>query len=141
MALDVGDVRIGVALSDPMGIIAQPHSVIAVKSPEADAEAIRKLVAETETRCLVVGNPLNKEGKPGPQSEKVMAFVARLREVLTVEIALQDERFSTVAAQRELIAAGVRRQNRKQVIDMAAAQRILEVFLDRRARELKAQST
>ena len=138
MALDVGDVRIGVALSDPLGIIAQPHSVIAAKSPQADADAIAKLAADTETRCLVVGLPLNQEGKPGPQAEKVLAFVDVLKRALTIEIALQDERFSTVAAQRELIAAGVRREARKGIVDKVAAQRILQTFLDRRARERKA---
>jgi putative Holliday junction resolvase len=139
MALDVGDVRIGVALSDPLGIIAQPHSVIAVKSPRADVDAIQNLIRDTETKCLVVGIPLNQEGKPGPQAEKVLAFVELLKKALSVEIVLQDERFSTAAAQRELIAAGVRRKARKGIIDKAAAQRILETFLDRRAREHRAQ--
>ncbi|MBM3289675.1 MAG: Holliday junction resolvase RuvX [Candidatus Hydrogenedentes bacterium] len=141
MALDVGDVRIGVALSDPLGIIAQPHSVIAARSPQADADAVRSLVNETETKCLVVGIPLNQEGKPGPQAEKVLAFVEVLKQTLAIEIALQDERFSTAAAQRELIAAGVRRQARKGIVDKVAAQRILQTFLDRRARERKAQQT
>lgn len=135
MALDVGDVRIGVALSDPLGIIAQPHSVIPVKSPQADVDAIVQLVDGTGAQCLVVGVPLNQEGKPGPQAEKVLAFVERLRQSLSVEIVLQDERFSTAAAQRELIAAGVRRAARKQIIDKVAAQRILQTYLDRRARE------
>ena len=139
MALDVGDVRIGIALSDPLAIIAQPHSVIPAKSPRANAEAIKNLIDETETICLVVGIPLNQEGKPGPQAEKVLAFVEVLKQTLPIEIVLQDERFSTAAAQRELIAAGVRRKARKQLIDMAAAQRILETFLDRRARERKPQ--
>ena len=133
MALDVGDVRIGVALSDPMGIIASPHSVIAAKSPQADAEAIRDLIRETEAKVLVVGLPLNQDGIPGPQAEKVLGFVELLRQTVTVDIVLQDERFSTAAAQRELIAAGVRRENRKKVIDKITAQRILQSFLERRA--------
>lgn len=141
MALDVGDVRIGVALSDPLGIIAQPHSVIAAKSSQADADAITKLIAETETKILVVGLPLNQEGKPGPQANKVLTFVELLKQSLSIEIVMQDERFSTVAAQRELIEAGVRRQARKGIIDMAAAQRILQTFMDRRARELKARQS
>ena len=141
MALDVGDVRIGVALSDPLGIIAQPHSVIMAKSPQADADTITKLVAETETKFLVVGIPLNREGKPGPQAQKVLAFVELLKHSLSIEIVMQDERFSTVAAQRELIEAGVRRQARKGIIDKAAAQRILQTFMDRRSRELKAQQS
>lgn len=139
MALDVGDVRIGVAVSDPLGIIAQPHSVIAAKSPQADADAIKKLIDDTGAKCLVVGIPLNREGKPGPQAEKVLAFVDVLKQTLSVDIVLQDERFSTAAAQRELIDAGMRRRDRKQVIDKAAAQRILTTYLDRRAREQRAQ--
>lgn len=138
MALDVGNVRIGVAVSDPLGIISQPHSVITVKSPEADAEAVRALVAETDTCCLVVGLPLNLEGKQGPQAEKVLAFVELLRNSIPIDIVLQDERYSTAAAQRELIDAGVRRKQRKGLIDKAAAQRILQVFLDRRAHEKKS---
>lgn len=139
MALDVGDVRIGVALSDPLGIIAQPHSVIAAKSPQADAEAIQNLVRETDTRRLIVGIPLNQEGKPGPQAEKVLAFVELLKQTLSIDIVLQDERFTTAEAQRGLIAAGVRRQARKGIIDKIAAQRILQTYLDRRAREQRAQ--
>lgn len=141
MALDVGDVRIGVALSDPLGIIAQPHSVIMAKSPQADADTITKLIADTETKILVVGIPLNQEGKPGPQAQKVLGFVELLKQSLTIEIVLQDERFSTVAAQRELIEAGVRRQARKGIVDKIAAQRILQTFMDRRSRELKAQQS
>lgn len=139
MALDVGDVRIGVALSDPLGIIAQPHSVIAAKSPQADAEAIQNLVRETDTLRLIVGIPLNQEGKPGPQAEKVLAFVELLKQTLSIDIVLQDERFTTAEAQRGLIAAGVRRQARKGIIDKIAAQRILQTYLDRRAREQRAQ--
>lgn len=141
MALDVGDVRIGVALSDPLGIIAQPHSVITAKSPQADAEAVKHLIDETGTKWLVVGVPLNKEGKPGPQAEKVLGFVKLLRQVLGIEIALQDERFTTAEAQRGLIAAGVRRQARKGLVDKIAAQRILQTYLDRRAREQQAQQS
>lgn len=135
MALDVGEVRIGVALSDPLGIIAQPHSVIAVKDPASDVEVVRTLVEETGTQTLVIGVPLNQEGQPGPQARKVLEFVERLRQAVAVEIVLQDERFSTAAAERELISAGVRRQKRKGVIDKIAAQRILQTFLDRRARQ------
>lgn len=131
MGLDVGEVRIGVAVSDPLGIIAQPHSVIQCSSPEQDIDAIRALAAELGVIRIVVGLPLNREGKPGPQAEKVLAFVERLRAVVDMEIATQDERFSTTAAQRMLIEADVSRKNRKKVVDKIAAQHILQTHLDR----------
>jgi putative holliday junction resolvase len=131
MGLDVGDVRIGVAVSDPLGIIAQPHSVIKCSSPEQDIEAVRALAAELGVLRLVVGLPLNREGQPGPQAEKVLAFVERLRAVVNVEIAMQDERFSTAAAQRMLIEADVSRKGRKKVVDKIAAHHILQTHLDR----------
>ena len=131
VGLDVRDVRIGVAVSDPLGIIAQPHSVIRCASPDKDVEAVRQVVADSEAVRLVVGVPLNREGKPGPQAEKVLAFIERLRGVVNVPIVTQDERYSTAAAQRTLIAANVRRAKRKQVVDKIAAHHILQTHLDR----------
>lgn len=133
MALDVGDVRIGVALTDPLGIIAQPHSVIQSAGVKKDVETICGLIAETGTIRVVAGLPLNQDGKPGPQAEKVLAFVEALREAAPVEIVTQDERFTTAFAQRSLIAAGVRREGRKKVVDKIAAQQILQTHLDRAA--------
>ena len=139
MGLDLGEVRIGVALSDPLGIISQPHTVLKAASPRRDAEAIRGLVEQTGTQCIVVGMPLNREGKPGPQAEKVLAFIELLRQVVPVEIVTQDERFTTAAMQRVLIDAGVRRDRRKQVIDKLAAQQILQTYLDRQAAAARAR--
>jgi putative holliday junction resolvase len=134
VALDVGDVRIGVATSDPLGIIASPFTVIKCETPEKDLEAIKAVVLEREAVRVVVGLPLNQEGKPGPQAEKVLAFCEQLRAVLTVEVVTQDERFSTAAAQRMLIEANVSRKGRKQVVDKIAAQHVLQVYLDRQKR-------
>jgi putative Holliday junction resolvase len=139
MGLDLGEVRIGVALSDPLGIISQPYTVLKAASPRRDAEAIRGLVEQTGTQCIVVGMPLNREGKPGPQAEKVLAFIELLRQVVSVEIVTQDERFTTAAMQRVLIDAGVRRDRRKQVIDKLAAQQILQTYLDRQAAAARAR--
>ena len=133
LGLDIGDVRIGVAVSDPLGIIAQPYRVITHSTAEDAVEAVRAAVVETEAVGLVVGLPLNREGKPGPQAAKVLAFVERLRAALDIEIVTQDERFSTAAAERMLIAADVRRKKRRSVIDKVAAQHILQVYLDRRS--------
>ncbi len=135
LGLDVGEVRIGVAISDPLGIIAQPREVIRCTSPERDIEAIGAIVEATGAVRIVVGMPLNQNGVPGPQAEKVLAFIERLRGALGLEIVTQDERFSTAAAKRALIAANVSRKVRKKVIDKVAAQHILQTYLDRRARQ------
>ncbi len=131
IGLDVGDVRIGVAISDPLGITAQAREVIAARSPQEDAEAIRELVKEIGAVQVVVGLPLDQNGEVGPQAAKVLAFVETLRSVLEINIHTQDERFSTAAAQRALIGANMRRDKRKRVIDMVAAQHILQTYLDR----------
>lgn len=134
MALDVGDVRLGVAMTDPLRIIASPHSVIQHTTDEQDIDAIRKLVAEQGVVRIVVGLPLNQDGKPGPQAEKVLAFVEKLKAAVDVDVVTQDERFTTAASQRTLIQADVKRKDRKKVIDKVAAQGILQTYMDRQAR-------
>ncbi len=131
VGLDVGSVRIGVAVSDPLGIMALPHSVITRTSLEQDLKAIGDLAASVEAVKIVAGLPLNQEGKPGPQAEKVMEFLDRLREVVNVEVVTQDERFSTAEATRMLIGANVSRKGRKKVVDKVAAHHILQTYLDR----------
>lgn len=134
IGLDIGDVRIGVAVSDPLGITAQGREVLSARSPEEDAAAIAALAKELEAIRIVVGLPLDQNGEIGPQAAKVLAFVDILREVLDMDIVTQDERFSTAAAQRALIDANMRRKKRKNVIDMVAAQHILQTYLDRQRR-------
>ncbi len=131
IGLDVGDVRIGVAVSDLLGITAQALEVIQVSTPEQDVAEVQRVVKETEATRIVVGLPLNQNGEVGPQAEKVLAFAEKLKEALGLEIATQDERFSTVAAERMLIGANVSRKKRKKVVDKVAAQGILQTFLDR----------
>jgi len=134
LALDVGDVRIGVACTDPLGIIAQPFTVVTRTDLEKDLAALRDIVKEREADVIVVGLPLNQEGQKGPQAEKVLAFIEQLKTVVSTEIVTQDERFSTAMAQRMLIDANVSRQGRKKVIDKIAAHHILQTYLDRRKR-------
>jgi len=133
LGLDLGEVRIGVAVSDPLRIIAQPHQVIQSRGPDRDVAAVRAVVEETAAIRIVVGLPLNQDGQVGPQAEKVLAFVERLRAALDVDIVTQDERYSTAAAERMLIEARVRRKARKKVVDKVAAQHILQTYLDREA--------
>lgn len=131
LALDVGDVRIGIAASDPLGMIAHPKDSYRRSTPSADLDAVRKMVADLEAVRVVVGLPLNERGEVGHQAERVLQFVEQLRAVLPVEVVTVDERFTTALARRSLIEAHVRRDRRKQVIDAVAAQQILQMHLDR----------
>lgn len=135
MALDVGDVRTGVALSDPLQVIASPHSVVQKPSLDAAIAELKRIITETEPVLIVVGVPLDQEGQHGPRAKKTIAFVERLRAETTVNIVLQDERFTTVAAERMLISADVNRKKRKQVVDKVAATHILRSYMDRQAAE------
>lgn len=139
MGLDVGDVRTGIALSDPMRMIASPREVLAVKDTHTDIAAILRLVKDEEVTQIVVGMPLDQAGGQGKQADKVMAFVEALRAAAPVPVYTVDERFSTASAQRSLIAAGARRDKRKQVVDKVAAANILQSYLDRLAMQRRAQ--
>ena len=141
IGLDVGDVRIGVALSDPLGLIPQPYEVITCVSPEQDAETIVALAREKEAKRIIVGLPLNMEGKPGAQAEKVLAFIEVLRTKTDIPVLTQDERYTTAFAERSLIAADVRRKKRKGARDKIAAQQILQTWLDRAARDRRPRES
>jgi putative Holliday junction resolvase len=130
IALDVGDARTGVATTDPLQIIASPHSVVEESSRKEAIAAIVGIVAELEPVCVVVGLPLETQGTRGAQAKKVMVFAALLREAIDVEIVFHDERYTTVAAEEMLVAADVSRKKRKKVIDKIAATNILQSYLD-----------
>lgn len=140
MALDVGDVRIGVAVSDPLRIIAQAHSVIKTVSEQSDAESIRDLVRELNVSEIVVGLPLNQDGKTGAQAEKVLHFVENLKATVNCDVTTADERFTTAIARRSLIDANMSRKNRKKVVDKVAAQQILQTYMDRLAAKARAMN-
>jgi len=132
LALDLGDVRIGVALSDETETLATGLKTLQSFGPRKDAQAISALVREHEVGEVVVGMPWRLDGSLGPQGERVTAFVERLRRSLRVPVALWDERLSSVAADELLAEAGVRRRDRKSRIDRAAATLILQGYLDAR---------
>lgn len=133
MALDVGDVRTGVAMSDPLQTIASPHGVLQDDASGTVLAKVVQLVRDYEPICIVAGLPLTKQGETGPQAQKVQAFVETLRQQVAVPVVFEDERFSTAAAERMLISADMRRKKRKQVVDKIAATHILQLHLDRRA--------
>ena len=131
VGLDVGDVRIGVAVSDGLGITAQPREVIRRSTPEKDVQAIRTLVEEAQAGQVVVGLPLTQRGEIGHQARKVLDFVERLRGELKAEVVTLDERFTTTVAERSPSYAEMSPTRRKETVDKLAAQQILQTYLDR----------
>lgn len=132
LALDVGERRIGVAVSDPGGLIAQPLLVMERRSGSADLARIAAIVAEQNAGRVVVGYPLTLAGAAGLQAQRVERFITRLRQRLSVEVVAADERLTTVAAERALLEGGLRRSRRRRVRDAVAAALLLQVYLDRR---------
>jgi putative Holliday junction resolvase len=132
LALDVGAVRIGVALSDETGTLASGLVTLKAAGPRKDAQAVARLVVEHGVGEVVVGLPLRLDGTLGSRAEEVLAFVERLRRVLQVPIVTRDERLTSVAAGERLAEAGVRRRERRARIDQAAAALILQEHLDAR---------
>lgn len=129
LALDVGEKRIGVAVSDPLGLTAQGVETIFTKGPERDRARIMELAEQYDTDRVVVGLPRSMDGSCGFQAERVRAFATELeRQGLTLK--WQDERLTSASATRTLIEGNVRREKRKQVIDKLAATYILQAFLD-----------
>jgi putative pre-16S rRNA nuclease len=128
--LDVGDRRIGVAVSDEQGWTAQGIGVVQRKNLAADIEALRAMLAPYEPTTMVVGLPKNMNGTIGPQAEKVLAFAREIEAALGLPIVMWDERLSTVGAERALLEADLSRAKRKKVIDKAAAVFILQGYLD-----------
>lgn len=135
MALDVGEKWIGVALSDPLGILASPLTRISAGSGDDAVEAIRRLVDEHEVKLVVVGVPYSMDGTSGRQAALVQDFVIKLAQLLPVGVETWDERLSTVAAGRRMTENAAGRARKKEQIDAAAAAYILEGYLERRRRE------
>ena len=128
LALDVGDVRIGVAVSDPTGTIAQPLEVYRRVGYGPDSRYVAALCQRMDCESVLLGLPLNMDGSTGPQAQKVMDFGAVLEKAgLTVHY--QDERLTTVTAEAVLIGSGVRREDRRRHVDKLAAAVILEQWL------------
>jgi len=132
LGLDPGTKRVGVALSDPTHMLATPHTVLAAEPRSKLAEALRALCREKEVDRIVVGLPLRMDGDEGPAAEKARAFAAWVGGALDLPVEFWDERLSTVSAQNALIEGGARREKRREVIDMIAAQIVLQHYLDSR---------
>jgi putative Holliday junction resolvase len=131
IGLDLGSKTIGVAASDPDRRLATGVETIARKSFAADAARLLALAAERKAIGFVLGLPLNMDGNEGPRAQSTRAFARNLARLTELPIALWDERLSTAAVERELIAADVSRAGRAKVIDEHAAIFILQGALDR----------
>lgn len=132
LALDVGDVRIGLALSDITGTIASGYETYVRKGIPADYEYIRDFVSKNAVDKIVLGLPVNMDGSEGDRVRVTREFGDGLLEyVPDIKLDYLDERLTTVQAERMLIEGGVRREKRKKVIDKVAATLILQSYLDR----------
>lgn len=138
MGLDVGDRRIGIALSDPLGFTAQGHSTLERKSNDQVFATISRLCEEFEVGKIVVGLPLNMNGSHGPRAQLVQEWAEQLGERSGREIVFWDERLSTVSAQKTLLEADLSRRKRKGLVDKIAAVYILQGFLDRQSQNKTA---
>ena len=132
LGLDVGDRRIGVALSDALGLTAQRLILLERKSLAEDMAAVQGLVAAHQVEHIVIGLPLTLKGEHGIQAQKVHTFAQHLRQHVVVPVDLVDERLTTVQGERALREAGTSARRRKQTIDQVAAQLILQHYLDGR---------
>jgi putative Holliday junction resolvase len=134
LGLDVGDKTIGLALSDPALSVASPVTTIKRTKFTADAASLLKLAAERGVGGLVIGLPLNMDGSEGPRCQSVRQFASNLLKLKDLPILFWDERLSTMAVERAMIAHDLTRAKRDKVVDQAAAAFILQGALDAIAR-------
>jgi putative Holliday junction resolvase len=134
LGLDLGDVRIGVAVSDPDRRVAVPVGTVHVGQPPGELKAIAALVREHEATLVVVGDPRSLSGERGPRSHQAAAFAEALGSFLPIPVELHDERLSSVEAGRALREAGVRGRVARERVDASAAAVILQGWLDGSAR-------
>lgn len=135
MGIDYGSVRIGIAVSDPMKIIAQGFTTL--KNDQESLDRIVAIIAEQSVEKIIVGDPLTLRGEMSAKGEEVGEFVKRLKEKTSVEIVMLDERFTSVMAQRSILTMGTKkkqRQNNKGKVDEVAAAILLQGYLDTKVR-------
>lgn len=131
MALDVGSVRIGIALSDILRTISSPYQSYRRVNINSDIAHIKSTISANEVDVIVVGMPLSMDGKENAQSLTTRAFADKLAASISIPIVFVDERFTTLSANRLLLEADMRRSDRKSVVDKVAASFILQNYLDK----------
>ena len=137
LGLDIGDKRIGVSVSDELGITAQGRENIYRESDEQAIKEICKLVNQLHVEEVIVGMPKNMNGTLGPQAEKIMKFSKALGSSARIPIKHWDERLTTVIAQRSLTALNVKGRKKKKKVDRIASQLILQGYLDSKSLKSK----
>lgn len=131
LGIDVGDKRIGVAVTDPLQITAQGVMTLKRKTRDDDLQAFRELIEKYEIKKIVSGLPLNMNGSESAQTRKTVNFCQFIKKRLEIEIIYIDERLTSTWSEKILIEGNVSRENRKDYIDMLAAQMILQSYMDR----------
>ncbi len=134
LALDVGEKRIGLAVSDPLGITAQGLGVLKRRDVALDLARLTELGRRYQVQEILVGLPRHMDGSLGKQAQEILELAKSLGEALKVPVTPWDERLSTMEAERVLIQADVSRRRRRQVVDQLAAVVILQAYLDYRSR-------
>lgn len=132
LGLDIGSVRIGVAVSDPAGCVASPVAVLDARALAADLRPLLRLVEDYETECLVVGLPLTLAGEEGPQAAVVRSEAERLSRGTGLPVYFADERLSSEEAHRSMAASGLSAREQRGAVDKVAAAIILQGWLDAR---------
>ena len=132
MGLDLGNVNIGIAFSDPMAMFASGFVNYRRRSLEQDLRYIADMAKDKGVDTIVVGLPINMDGTDGERVQFTYDFCAELKKYTSIPIVYQDERLTTVSAEKLLISADVRREKRKKVIDEVAASIILQNYLDKK---------
>lgn len=133
MGIDYGDARVGIALSDPLGMLAQRYATLENTGGKKLFEQLAQLVKEKEVGHIVIGMPKNMDGSEGFRAEATYAFAERLKTVTDVTISFWDERLTTVAAHGYLSEVNVRGKKRKAAVDAVSAELILEGFMQSKA--------
>ncbi len=139
LGLDVGDRRVGVAVSDAMGLSAQPVMTLVRSSRRNDMRSLLRVIRKHQCEEIVVGNPLYMSGDLSPQAAKAQSFAEILREETGLSVHLWDERLTTTEAHRHLHAAGVAGSQHKRLVDQVAAVLILQSYMD--ALEIRRRQT
>ena len=133
LAVDPGDQRIGLAVSDPTGTLARPLEIIQQEQRDADAARVATVATEQQAELILVGEPLGVEGQATPQSRKARRLAAAIREHTPIDVIMWDESGSSQAAQAARIDSGVGREGRQAAVDAEAAAVILQSYLDAKA--------
>ena len=130
LGLDPGERRIGVALSDPLGIIAQPHSVIDLRSQNL-VEELKRIIAEEDVITIVIGLPISLDGVERASAARAREFAASVADATGLETVFADERFTSSVAEAALLEGNVSRRDRRDTRDKVAAAVMLQGYLDR----------